>query len=152
MLQIAKALFALHVFAAAAGFKTQSNAASPEAIAAALQSKSVEWSGRSFNTDRLRETYKARAHSAIWTAGNQLNETGQALVDEFANSYRDGLEPSDYFGWIKGFSNVGSDGEAARLELALSHAFLTLGRDLYSGLTTPSVTVTPICDASILWP
>jgi len=136
----AKLMFSLHLFAALVCFATQSSAASFEAIAAALQPKSVEWSGRSFNTDRLRETYEARGNAAIWTSGNRLNEAGQALVDEFANSYRDGLEPSDYFGWIKGFSNVGSDEDAARLELALSHAFLTLGRDLFSGLTTPSVT------------
>ncbi len=115
-------------------------AASPDAVAAALQANTVEWAGRSFDVERLRETYEARAYASIWTGSNGINLSGQQLVDEIANTYRDGLDPSDYFGWIKGFSNSGSDEEISRLELALSHAFLTLGRDLYSGLTTPSVT------------
>ncbi|MDD9910891.1 MAG: L,D-transpeptidase family protein [Ahrensia sp.] len=129
------------VLALCAGFALNpAAAASPEAVSAALQSNSVTWAGRNFNTDRLRASYEARGHAPIWMSGTRLNKAGQQLVDEFAQSYRDGLEPGDYVAWVRGFTNVASSQEAAKLELALSHAFLTLARDLYSGLTTPSVT------------
>ncbi len=137
---ITKSIFLSVLFAFTVAVGSVAKAASPDAVALALQAKTVKWSGRSFDAERLRGTYEARAFSPIWIGDNGLNPYGQQLVDEIANTYRDGLDPSDYFSWVKGFSNPGSDEEAARLELALSHAFLTLGRDLYSGLTTPSVT------------
>ncbi|MFD0915784.1 murein L,D-transpeptidase [Pseudahrensia aquimaris] len=115
-------------------------AGTPEQVSAYLERNTVEWSGRSFPTERLRASYEARAFNPIWTSGSGLSEAGRSLIDEISNSYRDGLDPLEYLGGLRGFNEVSSENDAARLELALSHAFLTLGRDLYSGLTTPSVT------------
>ena len=109
-------------------------------LQARLAQETVKWSGRSFPTERMRAFYEARGYDHVWLDGNQLNASGEALLDEIANSYRDGLDPAEYLAGLGGFLDVASDDEAARLELALSHTFLTLGRDLYSGLTTPSVT------------
>ncbi len=100
----------------------------------------IEWSGRSFPADRLRKAYEGRGFQPIWVASGGLNSAGQVLFDEIANSYRDGLDPQEYLAGLRGFSEITNDRDAARLELAMSHAFLTLGQDLFSGVTTPSVT------------
>lgn len=109
-------------------------------ISALLNRDAVEWSGRSFPTERMRVAYENRDYLPIWMSNGQLNTSGEALLDELANSYRDGLDPAEYLAGLRGFSEVVGSEDAARLELALSHAFLTLGHDLFSGITTPSVT------------
>ncbi len=109
-------------------------------IEARLAQTTVTWSDRSFPTERLRTTYAARGYQPIWLDNGRLSGAGEALLDEIANSYRDGLDPAEYLAGLRGFTDLSSQEDAARLELALSDAFLTLGRDLYSGLTTPSVT------------
>ncbi|MEM8749488.1 MAG: L,D-transpeptidase family protein [Pseudomonadota bacterium] len=115
-------------------------AASSGDIKAALKRSTATWAQRSFPTERLRETYANRGNSAIWTSGGQLNAAGQELVEEFKNAYRDGLDPAEYLASVAGYEAGAGRGQSANLELALSHAFLTLGLDLYSGMTTPSVT------------
>ncbi len=111
-----------------------------DAIETMLNRDTVTWAKRSFPVQRMREAYARRDYRPIWLSGTQLSKAGDALINEASNAYRDGLDPSDYLATISGFSNASTLDEAARLELAMSHAFLTLGRDLYSGLTTPSVT------------
>ncbi|MEL6734519.1 MAG: L,D-transpeptidase family protein [Pseudomonadota bacterium] len=115
-------------------------AGSADAISSQLQRNSVEWSGRSFQTERMRAAYEARGFQPLWTNGTTVTAAGNALIDELTNSYRDGLDPSEYLAGVGGFTSIASEADASRLELALSHAFLTLGLDLFSGLTTPSVT------------
>lgn len=115
-------------------------AQSVDAMASLLARNSVEYSRQSFQTEPLREVYEQRSNLPLWLTGGQLNGQGRALIDELSNSYRDGLDPSEYLSSINGFTNITDDENAARLELALSNAFLQLGRDLYSGITTPSVT------------
>ena len=123
------------------GAGATAQAQSAEEIASQLSLKTVKYSGRSFSTARLRAAYEERGNAPIWLTNGALNQNGQALVDELTNSYRDGLDPSEYLGGIRGFSEVQiDDADASRLELALSNAFLTLGHDLFSGFTTPSVT------------
>ena len=116
------------------------NAATSDALSQLLSKKNVEWSGKSFSTGRLKAAYEARGFKPIWFTNGRLNEQGAALIDEATDSYRDGLEPGDYLGSIRGFTDARGDDQTSKLELAMSNMFLTLGRDLYSGLTTPSVT------------
>ncbi|MEE9374715.1 MAG: peptidoglycan-binding protein, partial [Rhizobiaceae bacterium] len=116
------------------------SAQSVELISTLVSAKAVRYSGRSFPTRNLKSTYEARGYTPIWLTNGQLNDEGNALLNEIKNAYRDGLDPSEYLGGLTGFSNIETDEDAARLELALSYTYLTLGRDLFSGITTPSVT------------
>ena len=116
------------------------HAQTTEILASLLSGNAVKWSGRSFSTERLRQAYENSGYQSIWTEAGQINEAGQKLLDEIGNSYRDGLDPGEYLAWIRGFSDIKTQDDLARMELALSHAFLTLGTDLFSGITTPSVT------------
>lgn len=113
-------------------------------IAAELQQivakSTANWAGRSFPTERLAKFYAERGHAPLWTAPGGLSGEGVALLEEFKNAYRDGLDPGEYLAGLFGFASATSDEELAQLELAMSHAFLTYGHHLHSGLTTPSVT------------
>ena len=115
-------------------------AQSAEGLRALLLRNAVKFSSRSFPVENMRKAYAERNHQPLWLTNGQLNSEGQALLDEISNSYRDGMDPREYLAGLHGFSDVTNDDDAARLELALSHAFLTIGRDLFSGITTPSVT------------
>ncbi|MEO1397276.1 MAG: L,D-transpeptidase family protein [Pseudomonadota bacterium] len=137
---ILAAVFAVTLLGASSLSGSSALAGDAQSVAKQLQSNSVKWSGRSFQTEPMRAAYEARSHNPIWTSGRSLTPAGEALIDELTNSYRDGLDPSEYLAAVRGFSELSGTEDAARLELALSNAFLTLGRDLFSGLTTPSVT------------
>ncbi len=114
---------------------------SVEEIANQLERKTVEYDGRFFPTARLKGAYELRGFAPIWMRNGVLTSAGEELVDELTNSYRDGLDPSEYLAGIRGFTETQiDDSDAAGLELALSNAFLKFGLDLYSGFTTPSVT------------
>ncbi|MEM9734465.1 MAG: L,D-transpeptidase family protein [Pseudomonadota bacterium] len=120
--------------------QTPATAQRADTLAALLSQSAVKYSARSFPTERLRKAYENRGFVPLWLSGGRLNVEGEALVDALSNAYRDGLDSSEYLGGLRGFSQVNGEEDAARLELALSHAFLTFGHDLYSGITTPSVT------------
>ncbi|MEM1316675.1 MAG: L,D-transpeptidase family protein [Pseudomonadota bacterium] len=110
-----------------------------DVIAGQLARSTVSWSGQTFSTENLRQAYKNRGHAPIWVTNGLLNQQGEALLGELSGSYRDGLDPNEYLAGVRGFSGQLSDEDAAKLDLALSDAFLKLGLDLYSGFTTPSV-------------
>ena len=114
-------------------------AADPAAIETSLKRSTISWANANVSTERMRAGYAARGYAPIWMNGTELTPLGAELVTEAAAAYRDGLEPSEYLNAIAGFSDVSTPQEAARAELALTSMFLTLGQDLYSGLTTPSV-------------
>ena len=119
---------------------TSALAGTPAAVEAQLAKTNVAWAGQNVGTERMRAAYSEIGYRPIWTDGTELSDMGRALVDEATDSYRDGLTPSDYLNGIAGFSEIASVEDAARLEIAMTHAFLTLGQDLFSGVTTPSVT------------
>ena len=123
---------------------TNAFAADPAEIEALLKRSTVAWAGQNIATERMRAGYLARGYAPMWFDGTQLTRAGAELVTEAAAAYRDGLEPAEYLDAIGGFSEVSNAEEAALAELALTNMFLTLGRDLYSGLTTPSVTAKDI--------
>ncbi|MEE9314874.1 MAG: L,D-transpeptidase family protein [Rhizobiaceae bacterium] len=140
MRSILSALFATSVFAFSSFTFQSASAQTVDILSGLLAKKNVKYSDRSFPTRNMKGFYAARDYTPIWLTAGQLNEQGLALMDEVGNSYRDGLDPSEYLAGLSGFSDIATQAEAARLELALSHTFLTLGRDLFSGVTTPSVT------------
>ena len=132
---------ALALATALACWATAAHAQSANAVAAALAKQTANWSGQNFDVVRLREGYAARGNRPIFTDGyGRLNAFGEELLSEIGASHRDGLDPSDYLGGLSDTAPQGGDAEAARLELALADAFLKLGHDLHSGITTPSVT------------
>lgn len=134
---ILRATFAAALLSAVPGTAMAQSAGTVQNL---LGQKAVKYSSRSFPTERMRTAYENRGYAPFWMNGGQLNAQGELLVDALSNAYRDGLDSSEYLGGLRGFSDVNGEEDAARLELALSHAFLTFGQDLYSGITTPSVT------------
>ena len=134
-------VFSVLIISLSAAFSPYAQAQSAYEIESQLSRQAIKYSGRSFNTERLRLAYEERGFQPIWLRNGVLNQQGRELVDELTNSYRDGLDPGEYLGGVRGFSEQKiDDSEATNLELALSNAFLTLGYDLFSGVTTPSVT------------
>ena len=130
---------ALLGLAATLALATPASAADPATIKALLERASIPFANANVSTERMRAGYAARGYRAIWMNGTELTPAGAELVTEAAAAYRDGLEPSEYLNAISGFSEATTPEEAARTELALTSMYLTLGHDLYSGLTTPSV-------------
>ena len=104
-----------------------------------LQRKTVKWANQSFDVTRMRDGYRIRGNAPLWVQGTELTDRGAELVNELARAYEDGLAPTDYLQKIAGFSAIGSMAQAAEVELAMTNAYLEMGLDLYSGVTTPSV-------------
>ena len=104
-----------------------------------LERKTMTWANQAFDVTRMRDGYRLRGGAPLWVDGTELTQRGVELVNELARAYEDGLSPTDYLSRITGFSEIASSAEAAKLELAMTNAYLEMGRDLYSGLTTPSV-------------
>ena len=104
-----------------------------------LTRKTVSFAKQSFDVTRMRDGYRLRGNAPLWYEGTQLTDRGVELVNELARAYEDGLAPTDYLSRISGFTDVASNAEAAKAELAMTAAYLEMGHHLYSGVTTPSV-------------
>ena len=98
-----------------------------DVIADQLARSTVSWSGQTFATENLRQAYENRGYAPIWVTNGLLNQQGEALLGELSGSYRDGLDPNEYLAGVRGFSGQLSDEDAAKLDLAMSDAFLKLG-------------------------
>ena len=109
-----------------------------------LKRKTVTWANQAFDVTRMRDGYRLHGNAPLWVDGTQLTPRGVELVNELARAYEDGLAPNDYLSGISGFYDLATSAEAAKVELAMTAAFLAMGQDLYSGVTTPSVTAKDI--------
>ena len=128
----------------ACALATPAAAADALSVRAMLERENVEFARQNVGTERMRDGYRARGYAPIWVEGTDLTPRGIELVNGLARAYEDGLAPTDYLNRIAGFTDVATREDATRLELAMTDVFLEMGQDLYSGMTTPSVTASDI--------
>ncbi|WP_435258872.1 L,D-transpeptidase family protein [Thioclava sp. FR2] len=90
------------------------------------------------SVDAVAEFYRERNYTPIWTAEDSL-ERRTALLETLSRA-KDHALPVDRYNvpaLIAQMSSATTEGDRARVEMALTRAFLDYGRDLKSGIIDP---------------
>ena len=87
----------------------------------------------------VRRFYAARAYQPIWVNSREPLRRASSLIRAVLNSAQDGLEPANYITpAIQALFLAKDEVGLAKLEAALTWAFVELASDLASGRTVPS--------------
>ena len=87
----------------------------------------------------VRRFYSTRAYQPVWVNSREPLPRASSLVRAVLNSAQDGLEPANYITpAIQALFLAKDEVGLAKLEAALTWAFVELASDLASGRTVPS--------------